>query len=278
LSCTVSFSNSFSFTIAGNPCSPFDNDWLNGNSGSGGNSGGSGGSGPHGGGGSTPPPYYNVDGNPNITSILTTTTLSRDQLTQLTNNPTIANEMASFLTSNNNSVEAISAMIITLEAVDKDFVTTPHNQANFDTWVHPNLPPSLQGVVATDFWDEFNNVKPFIVTANPNWEAWKVFMTSVFNSINKNNLYFHSSILSFDAASINNVLASTNFVTTYTQLEAIYKTKTIDKYTTMSRTDFVNLIKLNPNLVFSIDPVTLLVKLGANGAADALMQILINKA
>lgn len=77
--------------------------------------------------------------------------------------------------------------------------------------------------------------------------------------------------------SINDLDAVLNFKAQYYQLEQIYKSKSVDQYTYMSRDEFLNMLKTNPSLAASIDPVTILVKIGINAAADVLTQVVFIK-
>ncbi|TAJ54350.1 MAG: hypothetical protein EPO58_08840 [Chitinophagaceae bacterium] len=46
-----------------------------------------------------------------------------------------------------------------------------------------------------------------------------------------------------------------------------------DPYASMSRSAFINMLKNNPSLATTIDPITILVKIGINAAADVLSQV-----
>jgi hypothetical protein len=100
--------------------------------------------------------------------------------------------------------------------------------------------------------------------------GWSSTGTTVLNAAN-----FVSSVSSLDVAAINDITASDNFKIAYAQLEEIYKARPIGLYSSMSRGDFIQMLQQNPSLAKYIDPVTLLVKLGANAAADVLMQVMV---
>lgn len=100
--------------------------------------------------------------------------------------------------------------------------------------------------------------------------GWSSTGTTVLNAAN-----FVSSVSSLDVAAINDITASNNFKIAYAELEEIYKARPVGLYSSMSRADFIQMLQQNPTLAKYIDPVTLLVKLGANAAADVLMQVMI---
>lgn len=90
-----------------------------------------------------------------------------------------------------------------------------------------------------------------------------------------NGANFVSTVSTLDVTAINDITASNNFKAVYTQLEEIYKARPVGLYSSMSRDNFIAMLQQNPTLAKYIDPITLLVKLGANAASDVLMQVMI---
>ena len=72
---------------------------------------------------------------------------------------------------------------------------------------------------------------------------------------------------------VNDIGARNIFKIRYHSMVLEYQFLPIDQYTNMSRDEFLNLLTNNPSIASSIDPITILVKIGINGAADVLTQI-----
>lgn len=77
-----------------------------------------------------------------------------------------------------------------------------------------------------------------------------------------------------NTANYNSVIA---FAYIYKALQHDYNLRAGDPYAAMSREDFLEMLRLNPALATTIDPVTILAKVGAGVAADILMQVMFIK-
>jgi hypothetical protein len=102
--------------------------------------------------------------------------------------------------------------------------------------------------------------------------GWSFSGSTILNAVN-----FVSTVNTLDVGSINNIVASNNFKAAYLALEEKYKLMPVSIYSSMSRADFILLIQQNPSIARFIDPITLLVKLGANAASDVLMQVMVKR-
>ena len=67
------------------------------------------------------------------------------------------------------------------------------------------------------------------------------------------------------------------FAQVYKDLLNRYNQRTNDPYASMSQQEFLEMLRSNPSLVPTIDPVTILAKVGASVAADILMQVMFIK-
>lgn len=78
-------------------------------------------------------------------------------------------------------------------------------------------------------------------------------------------------------ANQDNYFELVEFAQVYKDLQNSYSQRTNDPYAGMSQQDFLEMLRSNPSLVPTIDPVTILAKVGAGVAADILMQVMFIK-